>query len=332
MMAPTQPDYLPFARSALAQYPLHNTRLTFLGHSDNLTFRVDEPGGSVYLLRLHTPVVSFLHGVRQQPEAIASELTWMEALALEGGFTIQRPIHTYNSSLVGSVEIDGSAVPCTLLTWLEGEHFSLNLPDAKGILRSFGTLVARMHDFSAHWQPPAGFLRPSYDEIHFRRVFGRFSRGVDHEVYSEVVNRQLQIIGQAILDVIQNLPSDPDHWGMTHNDLHVGNFLVNQGQVIPIDFSFCGPAHYLFDLSVPLAGGMKADLRPVFLEGYNAVRPLVQADIRAIEAYALAGRLSYYAYQIDNPTERDWLRRRIPQIIENEGALLLRGKPLLMNL
>jgi Ser/Thr protein kinase RdoA (MazF antagonist) len=332
MMVTAQPDYLPYARSALAQYPLHNPGLTFLGHSDNLTFRVDDPGGAVYLLRLHTPVVSFLHGIRQQPEAIASELTWMEALALEGGFTIQKPVHTYNGSLVGSVEIEGAVVPCTLLTWLEGEHFSLNGQDANEILRGFGALVARMHNFSTQWQPPAGFLRPSYDDLHFRRVFGRFSRGVDLGVYSEVIYRQLHVLGQAILSEIQNLPTDPEHWGVTHNDLHVGNFLVNQGQVIPIDFSFCGFAHYLFDISIPLAGGMKASLRPIFLDGYNSIRPLVQADIRVIEAYALAGRISYYAYQIDNPAEHDWLRRRIPQMLENEGAALLRREPLLMKL
>jgi Ser/Thr protein kinase RdoA (MazF antagonist) len=329
-MESAQPDYLSYARAALTQYPLHNSTLTFLGHSDNLTFRVDDSGGAVYLLRLHTPVVSFLHGIRQQPEAIASELTWMEALALEGGFTIQKPVHTYNGSLVGSVDIDHVSVPCTLLTWLEGEHFSLNLPDANDILRGFGMLVARMHEFSTHWQPPAGFLRPSYDERHFKRVFGRFSRGVDLGVYEEVIYRQLRVLGQAILSEIQNLPMDAEHWGMTHNDLHVGNFIVNQGQVIPIDFSFCGFAHYLFDISVPLAGGMKASLRPVFLEGYNSIRPLVQSDIRVMEAYALAGRISYYAYQIDNVAEHDWLRRRIPQMLENEGAAFLQGKPLLL--
>jgi Ser/Thr protein kinase RdoA (MazF antagonist) len=218
------------------------------------------------------------------------------------------------------------------MTWLEGEHFSLNMPDANDILRGFGVLVARMHEFSAHWQPPAGFLRPSYDEMHFRRVFGRFSRGVDLGVYTEVIYRQLRVLGQAILSEIQTLPTGPEYWGMTHNDLHVGNFLVNQGQVIPIDFSFCGFAHYLFDISIPLAGGMKASLRPIFLDGYNRIRPLVQADIRVIEAYALAGRISYYAYQIDNPTEHDWLRRRIPQMLENEGAALLRREPLLMKL
>lgn len=328
----TPAEYQGLAEAALAQYPLREATARFLGHSDNLTFRVEEPGGTTYLLRIHKPVMSFLNGLRQLPEAIAAELAWMEALAWEGGFTLQQPMHTITNERVGSVMMNGEPVPCTLLTWLEGGHFSPSMPDAVDIVRQYGELVARMHEFSTQWSPPPGFLRPSYDEMHFRRVFGRFSRGVDHEVYSEVVYRKLHSIGQAILDEIERLPGDSQHWGVTHNDLHVGNFVVNEGKVIPIDFSFCGFAHYLFDLSVCLAGGLKPDLRPVMLEGYRSIRPLPEENLRPLEAYALAGRMSYYAYQIDNPTERAWLRRRLPLFIENEGARFLAGERLLMDL
>ncbi len=331
-MNQTPTEFNKLADAALAQYPLREPVVRFLGHSDNLTFRVEDPGGATYLLRIHKPVMNFLHGLRQLPEAIGAELAWMEALVWEGGFTLQQPVHTTGGERVGKVEMDGESVPCTLLTWLEGGHFSPAMPDAVAIVRQYGELVARMHEFSTRWSPPPGFLRPSYDEMHFRRVFGRFSRGVDHEIFSEVTYRRLHGIGQAIMDEIERLPGDPQYWGVAHNDLHVGNFLVTDGKVIPIDFSFCGFSHYLFDLSICLAGGLKPDLRPVMMEGYRSVRPLPEEDLRPLEAYALAGRMSYYAYQIDNPSERAWLRRRLPLFIENEGARFIAGERLLMEL
>jgi Ser/Thr protein kinase RdoA (MazF antagonist) len=106
----------------------------------------------------------------------------------------------------------------------------------------------------------------------------------------------------------------------------MGNFLVRDGQVIPIDFSFCGMGHYLFDLSVSLAGGLNAALRPVFLRGYRSVRALPAEALRPVDAYALAGRLSYYAYQIDNPAERTWLQRRIPEVAKTDCARFLQGE------
>ena len=114
----------------------------------------------------------------------------------------------------------------------------------------------------------------------------------------------------------------------------VEGFLVAEGEpgIIPIDFSFCGFGHYLFDISVCLAGGLKASLTPAFLEGYRSVRPLPEEDFRAVEAYALSGRLSYYAYQVDNPVERKWLQRRIPEVAQNQVARFLRRERILFDL
>ena len=48
-------------------------------------------------------------------------------------------------------------------------------------------------------------------------------------------------------------------------------------------------------------GGLNPDLRHVFLRGYRSLRSLPESSYRAVEAYALVGMVSYYAYQIDNP-------------------------------
>lgn len=330
--------YLERAIAALDRYPLRVAEVVYLGHSDNMTFRVAGPDGALYLLRLHRPVLAYWAGIRQLPEVIASELAWLEALAAQGGFYVQQPVRTRDGDLVAVLGLPGEEpLPATLLTWLPGSHFSPGAPGANpdrtaALVERYGELVARLHAFSAGWNPPAGLIRPEYDYDHFNRIFSRLSRGVDLGIYSEEIYWMLRAACQLILNEISALPDDPEHWGMIHADLHVGNFLVEGERVFPIDFSFCGFGHYLFDLSVCLTGGLLAGLRPVFLRGYRSVRPLPESELRAVEAYALAGRLSYYAYQVDNPAERAWLQRRIPEVVQNECARFLRGDTILWNI
>lgn len=289
---------------------------------------MEEQDGALYLLRLHQPSLQIWNGVRQLPEFIASELTWLEALA-DGGFPVQHPIRTRAGDLVARLQPEGATLPATLLTWMEGRHFSAQAPDAAAEIEQFGVLVGQLHDFSSHWLPPAGFARPSYDEDHFRRIFARLLRGVDLGIFSQEDYWTLRAACREIYRQISLLPVQPETWGVVHADLHVGNFLVQterecqETRIIPIDFSFCGFGHYLFDLSVLLAGGLSAALRPAFLRGYRAVRPLLDDELRAVEAYALAGKLSYFAYQIDNPAERAWLQRRIPEVAQHDCARFL---------
>lgn len=330
--------YSQWARTALEQYPLRvsagSARLRFLGHSENLTFRVEDADGSVYLLRLHHPVIAYFGGARQKPEMIASELLWLETLVREGGFDLQKPVRSRQGELVTLIqpEAGSSPTPCTLLTWLEGAHFSPAAPDALDLIRRFGALVAQMHNFASSWQPPEGFTRPRYDRRYFQRLFARLLRGVDLGVFSEDVYRIFRAVSLEVLGEIEALPRGPGSWGMIHADLHVGNFLVSGGKVFPIDFSFCGFGHYLYDVSICLVGGLKYDLRRAFLEGYRGERALPESARRAVESFALASALNYYAYQIDNPAEQNWLKRRLPDVAAGICQKYLRKEEILYEL
>lgn len=332
---------LSLATLALEQYDLHQVdNIRYLGHSDNITFRIEAVSGEIYLLRLHRPVMPYWAGERQSPEWIASELSWLEALANHSKIVVQRPVRTRAGEWMGQVEVTGDPVPVTLLTWLDGQHFSPAAPDVEQQAAAFGALVARLHQFSSSWTPPPGFVRLCYDRAHFQRLLARLLHGVDLGIYSEEIYRTLRATTQAILSEISALPDGAQDWGVIHADLHVGNFLVAAQppdlaaapEIIPIDFSFCGWGHYVFDLSVCLAGGLKAGLRPAFLEGYRSVRALPDSNLRAVDAYCLAGGMSYYAYQISNPAERTWLQRRIPEVVKDVYARFLAGERVLWNL
>lgn len=318
------------AENALSQFPVEEYRLSFLGHSDNLTFRVETAQQELFLLRIHLPVLPNYRGFQPEESAISAELTWLDALCNEGGVDVQRPVATRSAGWVGHiVQEQGRSVPVTLLTWLPGEHFSPAAPGSEVLAERFGVLVAKLHNFSVAWKAPEGFDRPRYDTKFFRRQMKHLSRGFDHDIISEPDARQLQATSRAILRIIDDLPQTAQYLGLVHADLHVGNFLVDGSRIIPIDFSLCGFGHYLFDLSVCVSGGLKGELRESFLAGYQSLRPLEPGDRRVIEAYALAGRLSYFSSQMVNPTERSWLQRRLPQVIQNDCARFLAGESII---
>ncbi len=57
---------LEIAYRALQQYPIRPVLVTFLQHSENLTFRVD-CAEAVFLLRLHSPRTPAFGAHRQRP-------------------------------------------------------------------------------------------------------------------------------------------------------------------------------------------------------------------------------------------------------------------------
>lgn len=317
---------LDLAARAIYQFPLEVARVQPLRRSDNLTWRVETRDGKVYLLRVHQSLNAAMAGARQRPDCVQSELYWLQALA-DGGMEVQRPMRAKNGSLVAMVQAHGKLSPCTLLTWLEGELFDEKRHNRPEVARSYGSLAARLHKQALAWNPPQDFIRPAQDAAHFQRLFGEFKKGLqwgliqaeDWPVLSETCAR--------LVSDMEDAEGIPRQWGLIHADLHVGNVLVRGARVLPIDFSLCGWGSLLFDLSIALFGGLPARLRPTFLEGYRALRPLPDDLLPRVELFGLVGLLSYCAYQIENPANHEWLVSRIPRLAAGECRRYLAGQP-----
>src|SRR5262245_9103551 len=115
-------DYVALARQALAAYDLISPTLSFIQHSENVTFRV-QSGSETYLLRLHEPRSPNFGSHGSDTDAIRSELLWLAALH-RSKFLVQRPVRSRAGQLVTSVDrVDGGPVNCSLLSWLEGELY-----------------------------------------------------------------------------------------------------------------------------------------------------------------------------------------------------------------
>ena len=69
------------ARRALAKYGLGDFALSYIRHSDSVTYRVEISHSGVYLLRIHVPITNAMGTHGADIDAINSELLWLEALS-----------------------------------------------------------------------------------------------------------------------------------------------------------------------------------------------------------------------------------------------------------
>ena len=313
------------AMRALVNYPVEVGQVFPLRASENLTWRVEDKQKHSYLLRIHRANSAVLAGPRQRPSMIQSELEWL-AILHAGGLPVQQPLRSKAGKYVASLEIEGLPAPCTLLSWLDGANYDPGVHASPALIHNFGRLTAFLHSEALIWTVPKGFSRPIYDADHFRRLFSSLHRGVEHNLIAAEDWVVLRRVFERLLEDIQTSRDLAGQWGLIHADLHSGNLLVRGEDVLVIDFSLCGYGSFLFDLSIALVAGVPAEYRGAYLQAYRRYRPFPDDLLPLVEAYGLAGVLSYCAFQVDNPEQGEWLTNRIPRLTAGECRKYLNGQ------
>lgn len=284
------------AQVALAAYGLTDGRLTFLHYEGNLIFRVDaadpnpeavERGPYIknrYLLRILT---------MSDAEAIASELTWLEALNREAGLPVPEPLPTLEGKLLTKIITPG--VPqgriVSLIRWLDGRRLTKGF--RPNHFQAWGQMMARLHQFAAGWQPPEGFKRPHWDW--HGQLGGRdFNYSVEDLVDSMPKRFQepFEMVSRQARQVMQDLGKGPDTYGMIHADMYPENVLFKAGEVFPIDFEDCGFGYWMWDIGVALCQWPWTEdwywMRDSFLEGYAQVRTLPESQLTHLDLFMAA--------------------------------------------
>lgn len=292
------------AQAALAAYGLSDARLSLLRVSANALFRVWEASPTLtgqsdrytpgqYLLRVHFPGL-------QTPEALEMELAWQAAMCREAGLPVPEPVPARDGSLLPEVTIPGIPGPrhCSLLRWLNGRLIQKNIRPAH--YRAQGQLLARLHNFSAKWQSPAGIRKKTYDwDGLFRDDSGTGIPASEAWAYLPGEYLQpFQVVASKIKQVMEAWGKNPAIYGLIHGDLCLSNnVLFLGGEARAIDFDDSGFGYYEYDLGVALGDCQEDAALPLFrealLEGYTQVRPLPEEQIQNIDLF-LAASLVYW--------------------------------------
>ncbi len=239
---------------ALRKFGFNQYQLTFLQHLVNTTFRLDCNRGQ-FLVRIHRA---------KTRSAVASELTWLDALAHETTVSVQTP----QRSLDGKMIVVGEHIevpepyPVTVLSWLNGQILTQDQRSPHHFYR-LGQLVAKLHHHTQHWAPSVELNRPIYDAASVLE-----SDSLSNNQLPENVREHLRTLHERLQEVEQHFGKSPERFGLIHSDLSFGNVLFTADEVSPIDFDDCGFGCYLYDLAVILAGPWE---RPGFLQRRDAL-------------------------------------------------------------
>ena len=223
--------------------------------------------------------------------AVASELTWLDALAHETTVSVQTPQRSLDGKMIVVGEHIGVSepYPVTVLSWLEGQILTQDQRSPHHFYR-LGQLVAKLHHHAQHWTPAFELDRPLYDSSSVLRTDNIFGEeAVTYKQLPEDVQEYLRRLHEQLQEVEQLLGKGPDQFGLIHSDLSFGNVLFTDDAVLPIDFDDCGFGYYLYDLAVILAGPWERpgfqQRRAALFEGYQESSKLPDEHLSLIPTF-----------------------------------------------
>lgn len=283
------------AEQALQDYALPpGCTTTLLDLSENATYRIDEPDGPPSVLRVHR--LGY-----HSPEAVRSELAWLQALREQAGLRTPHVLPTRTGDPLAMITPTGGGPSRMAVRF---EFLPGTEPPADRLADGFeelGEITARMHAHSRGWARPAGFTRFRWDHD---AAFGPAARWGDWRDGAGVGPQEravLERLEHTLAGRLAAYGTDRDRWGLIHADLRLANLLVDaSGTISVIDFDDCGESWYLYDLGAAVSFFEHDPQVPALIDqwltGYRRVAPLATADEAEIWTFILFRRLLLVAW------------------------------------
>ena len=265
-----------------------------LNHSENTTYLLSSANNDEQvILRVHRTDY-------HSPNAINSELLWVDALRQEAGVHTPHILPGKNGERIHLVRTDD--VPegrqCVFFEYLAGIE-----PDEDNLLPNFpnlGETTARMHKHAKNWALPDGFERFSWN---VETAFGD-SPHWGHWHHGPNLNDERKRLFERLVAVmserLNRYGCSPDRFGLIHADMRLANLLIHNGDTRVIDFDDCGISWYLYDLATALSFIEERpdvpDLIAAWLDGYRKIIDLPQADEDEIPTFLMFRRMLILAW------------------------------------
>jgi Ser/Thr protein kinase RdoA (MazF antagonist) len=328
-MNPDQP-YIALAEQALQQYALGATQLTFMQHNAGVVFRAEAPAlGRPYLLKLHTRVGE---GSNLSAEQLEVGLSWLESVGRETDLVVQMPVPNLAGHFVSQVRMDDAPpICCTVQHWVEGELPNGDFTASQAM--QIGIVMAKLHTHSQQHPLVQDVAATCHDASalaeHVRSLRAAFTEALlPPTAFAVILAAQ-----QQIATLMTDLGATPNVWGPVHGDLHYDNLLFYGDEVRPIDFTGLRLAHYLYDIGVTIYHiyHQGPAIRRAFLEGYQRIRPLPEAALRAIEGFVAYAAIDNIAWNstIPEQTTSALFRRNLQQLVEQLCSCVAESRPFL---
>ena len=161
------------------------------------------------------------------------ELCWMNYLSAEID-EIVKPIPSLNGNLFETV--DNEYILC-LFEKAYGNHVELN----ESLFCDIGAMMGNMHRLTKSYS--GNIVHPRFEWYNGWTTWDEYNIVTDDEIQSFIARYKREL---------QSLPKTNDSYGIIHEDIHAGNFFVNDGKIKLFDFDDCQFNWYVCDIAVAL--------------------------------------------------------------------------------
>jgi len=293
------------AERAIEQWDLGTARLELLSRSENVVFRIESDCGETSVLRVHRP------GYHTLAE-LNSEQTWNAALRL-AGISVPHSRRTRAGEYYAIVDVPGTAESrhVSVVDWFEGvTMFELIQAEADSGIQAahferLGRLIARMHNVTEQWKPPAWFERHALDADGLMGPAPFWGPFWESSMFTPSQRRTVLDARTVLHEKLSSLRKDLKCYGMIHADLVSANVLINGDELHAIDFDDAGFSWFIFDLAVALtdyADDPHHDaFRDALLAGYQSERNLEDEWLELLPMLYLVRALSILGWAHERP-------------------------------
>ena len=306
------------ATSLLPQWGLSpTTEVQLITISENATFRAQDPEQErMVVLRVHRP------GYHTQQE-IESELDWITALRQEAIVATPAPLELPTGGHLASFAMQDEQRYVVAFEFMSGSEPSPT-ENLTGGFEQLGTISARLHRHSRHWQRPNTFVRKIWN---FETTIGATPHWGDWRAAPKLTPNGEQLLERTCLELQRRLDafgSGPEQFGLIHADLRLANLLVEGDRLGIIDFDDCGFGWFGYDFAAAVSffehEPIIPELQEAWVHGYQQVAPLSKEEISMLRTFVMLRRLLLTAWigsHAETPTAQE--------VIETytEGTLVL---------
>lgn len=264
--------------------------LNLITVSENATFLLLLDGVPEGVVRVSQP------GYVGGPEAVASEIAWLNALHEIDGIRLIDPVPTVRGTFVTKVcDLNGVSWMVISTKFVQGTVLE-DLDDPSSYYETIGSWAAKFHEQSRRWTKPHGFKRFNWglsDMVGVSPRWGRWETAQLNDLQRKICQSALD----KAISVMAGAPRNKQTWGLIHADLRPSNIIrADNGELTVIDFDDSGYSWYLYDYASSLSfvehEPYAPDLAKAWVRGYESVAGKFSDDeLQIMSALSMIRRL-----------------------------------------
>jgi Ser/Thr protein kinase RdoA (MazF antagonist) len=214
-------------------YGVSIEELTDIGGSMNFVYEYQR-NGLHYILR-YTPTE------HRSMELVKGELDWILYLH-RNGLSVSIPVESIKDNIVEIIEVNGSSFIIT--SFMKAKGKAVSYPDClrdHELYYTCGVAIGKLHALSKLYIPSSqGIRRNDWYHNFYLKNMQRFIPSHQTKVIQGCTN--------TISIIEKELPTDSRSYGLTHGDIHVGNFRVNDCGITLFDFDEAQYSWFIDDI------------------------------------------------------------------------------------